>query len=98
MAKTTVTSPALISADALRRAADDLTTLGGVFGWLNAMLGSITDAAKDEGRENGSRLIRIKELATCGRYLAGDWESMAENMADTARAGLNAQMEASHDL
>jgi hypothetical protein len=96
MVRITTTSPAAISADALRRAADDLQTLSEVFGWLNAMFASIADASKKEGSSIESRLIRIMELAGCGRYLAGDWEGMAENMADTVRGALNAPAEADH--
>ncbi|MGB8414971.1 hypothetical protein [Paraburkholderia sp.] len=96
MVKASTTSPAPIAAAALRHATDDFTTLGTVFGWLDEMLASILDLAKNEESRPEMRLLRIRALADCGRYLAKDWENATENMADAARAALNASAEADH--
>lgn len=93
MAKIITTSPAPISAGVLRRAADDFSTLGTVFGWLDAMFASIVDAAEKGECTPESRLHRIRELAHCGRYLTGDWSASAEDMAIALRDELSAQTE-----
>lgn len=98
MAKTTATDSVPASAEMLaaHRALGDFETLGMVFGWLDAMLSSIEDTAKKEEGSPGARFIRIRELASCGRYLACDWQNTTENMTDALRDALNAPAEASN--
>ena len=81
MAKTT-TNPAPSSDDTLRRVAEDIDTLRLVFGWLSAMFAAVEDATKKDKITPEAKLSRIRDLAGCGLYLARDWESTAESMAE----------------
>ena len=67
----------------LIEARDDLTCLSSVFGWLDGLFRSIEDLAnRDDDISPTLHLLEVKKLAGLGRYIATDWQSTSDGMAE----------------
>jgi hypothetical protein len=61
---------------------ENLSGLAEIFAQLNELFVSIDEATENKTALPTATLRRIKILAGLGRYMAVNWEQMAESMAD----------------
>lgn len=61
---------------------EDLTCLAEVFAWTDELFASIDDCASDQKMIASAALLRIRHLASLGRYLATNWQGTADSMAE----------------